>query len=73
VRQLREYPASTVLVIETNATNWTAGNMYIIDGGVSTVAAYEPVVKSPVPEPNFLLVLSILSDNLASCPTANGI
>jgi hypothetical protein len=48
-----------VLVIETNATNWKAGNMNIIDGGVTTVAAFEPAVSSTVPEPDFFLLLSL--------------
>jgi hypothetical protein len=50
---------STVLSIETNATAFAPGDMNIIDGGVSTVAAYEPAVSSTVPEPNFAALLGI--------------
>jgi hypothetical protein len=50
---------STVLIIETDATNFKAGDLNIIDGGVSTVAAYEPTAPSSVPEPNFSLLLSL--------------
>lgn len=46
---------SAVLVISTNATNFTAGNASVIDGGMTTVAAFEPTV--PVPEPTSLLLL----------------
>ena len=45
---------STVLVISTDATNFTAGNASVIDGGVTTVAAFEPTT---VPEPASLLLL----------------
>lgn len=40
---------STVLVIETNAKKFAAGNANIIDGGVTTVAAFEPVAAVPEP------------------------
>jgi hypothetical protein len=33
---------SAILVISTNATNFTAGNASIIDGGAQTVAAFQP-------------------------------
>jgi hypothetical protein len=46
---------SEVLVISTNATNFTAGNASVIDGGVATVSAFEPAA---VPEPASLLLLS---------------
>ena len=46
---------SNVLVISTNATNFTTGNASVIDGGVTTVASFEPA--SAVPEPaSFLFV-----------------
>ena len=45
---------SNVLVISTNATSFTAGNASVIDGGVATVAAFEPIA---VPEPTSLLLL----------------
>jgi PEP-CTERM motif len=44
---------SRVLIISTNATNFTAGNASVIDGGVSTVASFEP---SATPEPSSLLL-----------------
>jgi len=44
-----------VLIISTNATFFTAGNASVIDGGVTTVASFEP--SSGVPEPaSFALV-----------------
>ena len=46
---------SDVLVISTNATNFTAGNASVIDGGVTTVASFEPA--SAVPEPTSLLLV----------------
>lgn len=46
---------STVLVISTNATNFTSGNASVIDGGVTTVASFEPA--SAVPEPGSLALL----------------
>lgn len=47
---------SNVLVISTNATNFKAGNASVIDGGVTTVAAFEPA--SGVPEPASLLLFA---------------
>ena len=38
--------SSAVLVISTNATNFTAGNASVIDGGVTTVASFEPVPEA---------------------------
>ena len=54
--------ASNVLVISTDATNFGAGNVSIIDGGVTTVAAFEPACPlggcaPPTPEPSSLLLL----------------
>jgi PEP-CTERM motif-containing protein len=46
--------ASNVLVISTNATNFRPGNASVIDGGVTTVAAFEP---APIPEPGTLQLL----------------
>jgi hypothetical protein len=45
---------SPVLVISTNAMLFTAGNASVIDGGVTTVAAFEPAA---VPGPASLLLL----------------
>jgi hypothetical protein len=42
---------STVLVIETNATHFTAGHVNVIDGGVTTVDAFEPLAAASTPEP----------------------
>ena len=39
----------------TNATNFKAGFANVIDGGVSTVGAYQPA--SGVPEPMTMLLL----------------
>ena len=47
---------SDVLVISTNATNFTSGNASVIDGGVTTVAAFEPAL-APIPEPGSFLLL----------------
>lgn len=49
---------SNVLVIETNATLFTAGNFSLIDGGVTTVAAFEPLAAR-VPEGSALSMLGI--------------
>jgi hypothetical protein len=55
--------ASNVLVIATDATNFAAGNVSVVDGGVTTVASFEPAVCSaqgcapPTPEPSSLLLL----------------
>jgi PEP-CTERM motif len=46
--------ASNVLVISTDATSFTAGNVSVIDGGVTTVAAFEPAT---IPEPGTLQLL----------------
>ena len=50
---------SDVLVISTNATDFTAGDVSVIDGGVSTVASFEPTRPSTtVPEPTSLLLVT---------------
>jgi len=46
---------SAVLVIETDATNFTSGIASIIDGSSANVAAFEPTAA--VPEPSSLLLL----------------
>ena len=48
---------SFVLVISTDATNFTIGNFSVLDdgGGTTTVASFAPV--APVPEPSSLLLL----------------
>jgi hypothetical protein len=50
--------SSGVLVISTNATNFSAGNFSLISGGVATVAAFQPTSGATVPEPASLLLLS---------------
>jgi len=45
---------SNVLIITTNATAFTNGSFNVIDGGVSTVAAFQPL---PVPEPMSFMLL----------------
>lgn len=52
---------SAVLIIETNATNFQAGQVNIIDGGVASVASFEP---TPAPEPASGLAMGLL---LAGC------
>ena len=50
--------ASAVLIISTNATNFTSGNASLIDGGTITVASFEPTTgTNPTPEPSSLLLL----------------
>ncbi len=46
---------SNVLVISTNATNFKAGNASVIDGGTTTVAAFQPA--SNIPEPASIVLL----------------
>jgi hypothetical protein len=43
--------ASYVLVISTDATNYTLGNASIIDGGTDTVSAFQPAAATTTPEP----------------------
>ena len=45
---------STVIVIETNARNFTPGDVNFIDGGVTTNAAFEP---EATPEPPSMLLI----------------
>jgi len=45
---------SNVLIITTNATKWTSGFANVIDGGVTTVAAFQPTA---VPEPMSFMLL----------------
>ena len=46
---------SSVLIISTNALNFTTGNASVIDGGATTVASFEPLA-SATPEPSSLLL-----------------
>jgi len=47
---------SVTLVVETNATNFTAGNVNVIDGGVTTEPSFQPTV---IPEPVSATLLGI--------------
>jgi hypothetical protein len=47
---------SFVLVISTDATTFTTGNVSLIDGGTTTVASFEPSGTPPTPEPSSLLL-----------------
>jgi PEP-CTERM motif len=49
--------SSDVLVISTDATNLAPGFFSVIDGGVVTVGAFEPVAGTTTPEPASLLLL----------------
>ncbi len=52
--------ASYVLIISTDATNWTAGNVSIIDGGTDTVASFQPASATPEPASLGLLGFGLL-------------
>ena len=47
---------SAVLIISTNATNFTTGHASVIDGGTITVDSFQP--SSAVPEPTSFFLLS---------------
>jgi hypothetical protein len=51
--------SSSVLVISTNATNYTAGFASVIDGGTATVAAFQPTAAPTVPEPASMALLGL--------------
>lgn len=51
---------SNILVISTDATNFTSGNASVIDGGTQTVAAFQPTNArsgGEVPEPASMVLL----------------
>lgn len=52
--------SSTVLIISTDATNFTMGNASIIDGGTDTVQAFQPTSGTPEPASMGLLGLGLL-------------
>jgi hypothetical protein len=56
-RKVQPGQVSSVLIISTNATNFTIGNLSVIDGGTTTVASFAPAASTPVPEPTPLLLL----------------
>ena len=45
---------SNILIISTNAMNYTKGNAELLDGGATTVAAFQP---TSVPEPTTMALL----------------
>ena len=51
--------SSSVLIISTDATNYSVGNASIIDGGTDTVAALQPAVASSVPEPATMALMGL--------------
>jgi hypothetical protein len=54
-------PTNTVeVVIKTNATAFTLGNLSIIDGGTANVSAFAPTTggPNPTPEPGLAVMLS---------------
>jgi len=53
--------SSDVLIISTNAVNFTAGNADVIDGGTQTVASYQPTAAAPEPSSMALLGLGLLA------------
>jgi hypothetical protein len=48
---------STALIVQTDATNFKAGNLNVIDDVVGSTAAFEPAVRTVAPEPASLLLL----------------
>ncbi len=49
---------SIVLVIQTDAKAWTAGEVNVIDGGVTTIASFQPTTStSTIPEPTAFLLI----------------
>lgn len=50
---------TAVLLIETNATTYSAGLFAAIDGSTSTVAAFEPTATTTTPEPNSLALAGL--------------
>jgi hypothetical protein len=59
---------SMVLVIETNATSFIAGHLSLIDGGVTTVAAFQPVApKVPEPSSKWFLAMALGGVLLTLC------
>ena len=49
---------SQVLVVSTDATNFTQGSSNVIDGGVSTVLTFRPAAAAPnIPEPASFVLL----------------
>lgn len=48
---------STVVVIRTNATQFTSGFSSTIDGSVTTVPTFQPTVTTVIPEPGSFLLL----------------
>jgi hypothetical protein len=55
-RKIQPGQVSAVLIISTNATNFTTGHASVIDGGTITVDSFQP--SSAVPEPTSFFLLS---------------
>jgi len=53
--------SSSVLVISTNAVNFTKGNSSVIDGGTKDVISFEPTSATPEPASFALLGLGLLA------------
>jgi hypothetical protein len=54
--QIMPGQTSNVLVVKTNSTKFNVGSANVIDGGVTTVAAYQPTV---IPEPTTMVLLGV--------------
>jgi hypothetical protein len=52
---------SAILIVSTNATNYTLGNSSVIDGGVTTVSSFEPAAAVPEPATMALFGLGLLA------------
>jgi len=48
---------SAILIVSTNAMNFTLGNSSVVDGGVTTVASFEPDAGPSIPEPASLCLV----------------
>lgn len=58
--QITPGSSSLVMIITTNATSFTAGSAFAIDGGVTQVASFEPTVLTPEPTSIALFATGLL-------------